>query len=87
MRVVAVFKVIVKKSNQLIREDAALLWHWKGICGSQAWNLDGDPMSRPLGWIVVDVWDRSERRQQGNSTRNTCTSERDLLPSAPRRPR
>ena len=51
MRVVAVFKVIVKMSNQLIREDAALLWHWKGICGSQAWNLDGDPMSRPLGWI------------------------------------
>ena len=51
MRVVAVFKVLVKMSNQLIREDAALLWHWKGICGSQAWNLDGDPMSRPLGWI------------------------------------
>ena len=51
MRVVAGFKVIVKKSNQLIREDAALLWHWKGICGTQSWNLDGDPMSRPLGWI------------------------------------
>ena len=64
MTVVAVFKVIVKMSNQLIREDAALLWHWKGICGSQAWNLDGDPMSRPLGWIGAmlemdwsDVWD------------------------------
>ena len=68
-------------SNQLIREDAALLWHWKGICGTQAWNLDGDPMSRPLGWIGAMLemdWDGLESMFETDQTEGSKATQCEI---------